>query len=83
MRSRLAFSNGTEFEIWEARNCAMCQVDKAFRERGFDGNDGCEILATAMMSDEEIPEWSDDETATGWPRVICAAFVPTGREGGE
>lgn len=76
MRSRLAFSNGSEFEIWEERNCAVCQHDAAFRARGFDGNDGCELLATAMMSDEEIPEWSEDPEATGWPRVICSKFSP-------
>ncbi|MHB2029862.1 MAG: hypothetical protein ACYCPT_13770 [Acidimicrobiales bacterium] len=79
MRSRLAFSNGSEFEIWAARNCAVCQHDAPFRARGFDGDDGCELLAAAMMSDEEIPEWRNDPelVAAGvWPRVICSKFSP-------
>jgi hypothetical protein len=50
-----AFSNGTEFAMWEANWCGRCQVDAAFR-RG-DNDPGCPVLATALLGDGVPPEW--------------------------
>ncbi len=75
MRPRLAFSNGSEFEIWQDSWCSRCKRDEAARRDDFEN--GCEIVAVAMMSDEEIPEWSEDPQAAErgvWPRVRCSAF---------
>jgi len=72
-----AFSNGSEFEIWESHYCANCNVDRAFRERGFDGDDGCQLIALGMIG-EDVPEWTEDpeRAAQGvWPRVLCANFT--------
>lgn len=68
-----AFSNGTEFEIWEAHYCANCKVDRAFRKRGFVGDDGCQLIALCMIG-EDVPEWSEDPNVDGWPNAICSAF---------
>ena len=72
MRSRLAFSNGSEFAIWQDTWCNECARDEAARRGNYEN--GCEILAAAV-GDSEIPEWSDDPEATGWPRVVCSAFI--------
>ena len=79
MKSRLAFSNGTEFEIWCQSWCNKCVNDEAARRGNFEN--GCEIYGQAMMGEEEIPEWSEDPEATGWPRVICSAFAPAQPKG--
>lgn len=71
-----AFSNGSEFEIWEASHCAICERDRAFRARGFDGDDGCEILLRGLMS-RDVPEWTTDlglDARHIWPNIICAKF---------
>ena len=74
MKSRLAFSNGTEWEIWSHNWCANCVHDEPARRGNFEN--GCEIVAVALMGgDEEIPEWSEDPDADGWPRVICSECV--------
>ena len=79
MKGREAFSSGTEFEIWECSWCGKCQNDAAFRSRGFQGTDGCKLIARAMFEGEEdIAEWTEDAeiAAKGqWPRVKCSAFV--------
>ena len=79
MKSRLAFSNGTEFYIWQESWCFRCKKDEEFRVTE---ENGCEIIAISMFSDGEIPEWSEDPTKDGWPNVICSAFEPV-RELGE
>ena len=86
MNGSEAFSNGSEFEIWQDTHCAVCEHDRAFRERGYDGNDGCEVLARGMMNDE-VPEWTQDPDLLArrvWPNVVCANFTPTAptHEGG-
>lgn len=75
MRGDEAFSNGSEFQIWEDSHCSACEVDRAFRERGFDGDDGCEVLARGLMGGE-VPEWTADPDKLDWPNVVCANFVP-------
>lgn len=81
MKSNLAFSNGTEFEIWSHHWCANCTKEEPARRGDFEN--GCELIALAMIG-EEIPEWSEDPTATSWPRVICSAFQSvSGSDGNE
>jgi hypothetical protein len=78
MKSRLAFSNGTEFDIWQNSWCRNCTKDAAARRGDFEN--GCVIIATAMFSEGDIPEWSEDaeKVAQGvWPRVICSEFDAT------
>ena len=86
MKCNKAFSNGDEFAIWEGSWCAKCEKDAAFRARGFEGNDGCKILAVGLMGgDFEIAEWETDEDAKSrgvWPRVRCTEFVEIERRQG-
>ena len=72
MKSRLAFSNGSEFDIWQDSWCRRCKKDEEFRVTEAHG---CEIIAAAMFNDGEIPEWSEDPDKIGWPNVLCSAFV--------
>ena len=73
MKSRLAFSNGTEFAIWSDQWCNRCVKDEAARHDDFEN--GCPILA-ASYCEEEVPEWSEDPSVDGWPNVICSEFEP-------
>jgi hypothetical protein len=72
MKSQLAFSNGTEFEIWQESWCSRCTKDEPARRGDFEN--GCELIALGMIG-EEIPEWTEDPDATGWPRVLCSEFA--------
>ena len=73
MRSGVAFSNGSEFDIWQDAWCRRCVKDEAARRDDYEH--GCEIIAVALTSNGDIPEWREDESKATWPKVICSAFV--------
>jgi hypothetical protein len=52
-----AFSNGTEFEVWQDANCARCVHDPFSRD---DRKESCPLLCMVLGVDDVIPaEWID------------------------
>lgn len=56
----IPFHSGTDFEIWEARNCAVCKKAWQNNEEQYpDGNGPCELdnaLTVAYITDGQITE---------------------------
>lgn len=51
-----AFSNGTEYEMWQANWCDRCTHDAAYQSGK--SSEGCPLLLTALLGD--IPgEWME------------------------
>lgn len=68
-----AFSNGTEWDIWEARWCANCKVDEAWRRD--ESKPGCDLIMDAMVFDATPAEWTAPDPA--WPHTYeCSKFKP-------
>lgn len=52
-----AFSNSTEYEMWEVNWCGRCLRDAPFRR--MDKGYGCPILAAAVLSQVIPAEWME------------------------
>jgi hypothetical protein len=50
-----AFSNGTEWDIWEGHWCSRCKVDEAWRKH--ETGSGCVLIMNAMTGDTPV-EWT-------------------------
>jgi len=55
MSREVAFSNGTQFEMWSYNWCDRCQRDAIFRNTG--KGSGCKILCGVMATNEVPAEW--------------------------
>lgn len=67
-----AFSNGTEWDIWEESHCSACKVDAPFREEK--SPTGCDLILAAMCG-EKPPEWTSPDPK--WPHNYeCSKFEP-------
>jgi len=67
-----AFSNGTEWDIWEASHCDVCQVDAPWRRN--ESEQGCPLILDAMTGGTPV-EWVAPDPA--WPHHYeCSKFEP-------
>lgn len=68
-------SSGTEGIMFESEFCDKCWRDSKYRET-LEGDDGCIILAFAMMReprDDDYPsQWTHDKEG----KPTCTGFVP-------
>lgn len=74
------FSNGTEFDAWQANWCDRCARDAIFRSTG---KNGCPLILLAMCR-EPVPQWLEQPVpyALG-DNVHCIDFKPRGFRGGK
>jgi hypothetical protein len=77
MGRQTAFSNHTEFELWEVNWCDRCLRDKAYRER--DQGYGCPILANVVIDNSIPPEWIEQPFESyPFDAYHCIEFRPPG-----
>lgn len=73
-----AFSNGSEFDIWQANWCDRCWHDREARKGNFES--GCELIALGLAH-QSVPQWVETLPAEGWVR--CLKFTPDDGGGDE
>lgn len=68
-----AFSNGTEWDIWESNWCANCKVDEVWRRD--ESKPGCDLIMDAMVFEATPAEWvaPDPDHPHNYE---CAKFQP-------
>jgi hypothetical protein len=67
--------NGSEGEWFDSKWCSRCKRDAEYRERD---ENGCGILAKALMYDIGDPGYPTEWTFNRDNDPICAAFEPIG-----
>jgi len=81
-KGKAAFSNGSEYEMWEPAWCGRCLHDAPFRRMG--KGIGCQILAAAVFEECIPAEWLE-QPPESYPRDAyhCIEFKVPGQGGGE
>lgn len=70
-RDERAFSNGTDWEIWQYNNCETCHHDAAYQAG--ETNQGCPLIVVALLG-KTPREWIPGEDKYCGDRFTCVMY---------